>query len=55
MRFRYILYKLLYSCCQLNKQHYINILHFISTSVYVIIYIYRNISNIIMNMKLELR
>ncbi len=54
-RFRYIFYKLLYRRCRLSKQHYINILHFISTSVYMNIYIYRNISNIVIYIKLELR
>ncbi len=62
-RFRCILYKLLYKRCRLSKQHYINILHFISTSVYMIIstfvymiiYIYCNISNIVIYIKLELR
>ncbi len=66
MRFRYILYKLLYRHYQSNKQHYISLLHFISNSVYMIIYyntskiviymiIYCNISNIIIYIKLELR
>ena len=55
MRFRYIFYKLLYRHYQLNTKYYINLLHFISIFISMIIYIYLNILNIIIYIKLKLR